>query len=126
MPTQPPPSRYRVVEQGRRLVVIDTLTGAPATRSAPTPTASPSRLPSAPARTDFDGRSTLVTHPLYDDKAPRSLTLNPGATRLIENGRSIAIGVAVAYAVLVVAFPWLLVVLLVLLNPKARARCARP
>ena len=116
--TQPPPSRYRVVEQGRRLVVIDTLTGEPATRAAPE--TAKTALPTAPERTDFDGRSTLVTHPLYDDKAPRTLTLDPGATRLIENGRTALIAVAVFYVALVIAFPWLLLAPVALLNPRVR------
>jgi hypothetical protein len=43
MPTEPPPSRYRVIERGRRLEVIDTMAGrrpplayVPEARAAPT------------------------------------------------------------------------------------------
>lgn len=107
MTMQPPPLRYRVVEKGRRLVVIDTLTGAPATRSEPRAAALPTPS-AAPERVTFDGRSTLVTRPFYDDKAPRTLTLDPGATRRLESLRSVAAGVAVAAAVMLVVMPWLL------------------
>ncbi len=77
MTTKPPPPRYRVEEQGRRLVVIDTLAGAPAVRSTPVASAPPAKLPGAPKRADFGGRSTLVTHPIYDDRAPRTLLPTP-------------------------------------------------
>ncbi|WP_326523244.1 hypothetical protein [Sphingomonas sp.] len=122
MTMQPPPSRYRVVEKGRRLVVIDTHTGQPAARRPAK--ASPESKPAAlgPERIAFDGRSTLVTRAFYDDKAPRTLTLDDGATGMIEKLRSAAIGAAVFYAVLVVFFPWLLLLPIVLLHGEVRRR----
>jgi hypothetical protein len=44
----------------------------------------------------------------------------------VENGRTVLIGVAIVYAALVVAFPWLLLLPLVLANPKVRAALRAP
>ena len=117
--TRPPPPRWRVVEQGRRLVVIDMQTGTPATRPA-VPTGKFS-LPTAPERTDFSGRATLRTHPIYDDKAPRTLTLDPGAARLIDGVRVCLIGGGVMFAVAAILLPWLVIVPIALLTPQGRS-----
>ena len=47
--TDAPPSRYKVVERGRRLVVVDTRTGQPATRDVHPATAKPPAGPAANA-----------------------------------------------------------------------------
>ncbi|URW75215.1 hypothetical protein M9980_11780 [Sphingomonas donggukensis] len=118
MTSQPPPPRYRVVEQGRRLVVIDTVTGAPAARSptAPEPPSAPSGL----TRTAFDGRATLVTHPLYDAKGPRTLTLSGEEARLIDGVRVVAIGGAMMFVALALFFPWLLLAPLAFTDRRVR------
>lgn len=126
MTTQPPPPRYRVVEQGRRLVVIDTLTGTPAARPAPDAAAPVPKLPRAPEPTDFGGRSTLVTHPLYDDRAPRTLELDEAATQTVATLRMVALGAAVAFAIGVVFAPWLIMVPIALVNPRTRAALRAP
>lgn len=127
MPSEPPPGRYRVVEKGRRLMVIDTLTGEAATREIPAATSAPvsdvagfsARLPSAPRPTSIDGRSTLVTHAIYDLKGPRTIDLDPGATAML--GR-LKVGAAIGAAVFVAAVvfePWLLALpFFILFQPK--------
>ena len=121
MTTQPPPPRYRVVEQGRRLVVIDTLSGEPVERSRPETSAPVPKLPSAPKRTDFGGRSTLVTHPIYDGSAPRTLELDEAGTRTVGMVRVAALILTVALVVGIVFAPWLIVVPIALASTKTRA-----
>ena len=128
MTSQPPPSRYRVVEQGRRLVVIDTRAGESAIRDrAP---AVQDAAPLGPERIAFDGRAVLVTRPIYDDKAPRRLVLDEGTARWLENARSIAIGVAVLAVVAAIFVPSIIAVLVIgsvaLANPKTRAGLRKP
>ena len=126
--TQPPPPRYRVVEEGRRLVVIDTVSGAPVGRSvADAPGAGrPAKLLPAPERTDFGGRSTLVTHPVYDDRGPRTLALDEGATRTVALAKMVGLGAAMAFVVGIVFAPWLIVLPILLVNPKTRAAVRAP
>ena len=84
--TDAPPSRYKVVERGRRLIVIDTRTGQPATREAkPTPSSRAPMPVSAPIQTtqprtidDRSGAAILRTTRLYDLKAPREIVMNQG------------------------------------------------
>jgi hypothetical protein len=124
MTSQPPPSRYRVVEQGRRLVVIDIRSGEPAGRRrdvAPSDT----KPPLGPERIAFDGRAVLVTRPFYDDKAPRRLVLADAAARWLENARSLAIGAAVTAVVLTIVLPSLAAIFVIgavaLANGRTRA-----
>lgn len=117
----PPPTRYRVVERDRRLIVIDTQTGAPANGEAAPPPAKRA-LPSLPDRTSFDGRATLVTHPLYDDKGPRELVLDPTASTILNRAGLIALVLAMVLVVAVISFPPLLILTVFLLNPQPRRR----
>ncbi|NIJ21225.1 hypothetical protein FHS95_002928 [Sphingomonas naasensis] len=115
---RPPPSRYKVVERGRRLEVIDTRTGAPVVR-APAPS-SPSRKQSG-AGIDSD---VLVTRRWYDDKAPRAIRINYATRARLLNLRW---GIAIAVAMLVgLSFLfWPLAVFLVVAlvaGPKLRAQ----
>ena len=113
---RPPPTRYKVVERGRRLEVIDTLTGEPV-----------SRLPSASSRQGSGAgidSDVFVTKRWYDDKAPRAIRINRAARAQFTNLRY---GVAVAVALLVVMgflFWPLLVILAFLLatGPTRRAQ----
>jgi len=84
-----PPSRYKVVEEGRRLVVVDRLTGAPVTRSeparqerSPAPRHEPP-MSSAPQQMPIQNgaAATMTTQAWFDNKAPRQI-------RLGENGQS--------------------------------------
>ncbi|WP_394654333.1 hypothetical protein [uncultured Sphingomonas sp.] len=128
MTSQPPPSRYRVVEQGRRLVVIDTRTGAPADQGRDVAPMEKAGL--GPERIAFDGRAVLVTRPFYDDKAPRRLVLDEGAARWLENARSLGIGTAVLTVVAAIFAPSIIAVAVIgavaLANPKTRAGLRKP
>lgn len=128
--TEIPPSRYKVVERDRRLVVIDTLTGKPA--SAPGPVTPPDRAPppnrpiaeDEPRRIDDrSGAQILTTSPLYDLKAPRRIAMGDRFNEKI--GAAIGgwlIGLFVAFAIAFLFFPWLLIVpVALLLQPKVRA-----
>ena len=126
--TAVPPSRYRVVEKRRRLVVIDTLTGETATRAMPATPPRPEqvslarRLPTGPQQTSFDGRAVLDTHSSYDLKAPRTIHLDPGATAFLG---WLKIGAAVGAALFVAAVifqPWLFALIFVVLQPVNRSR----
>jgi hypothetical protein len=117
---QPPASRYKVVERGRRLEVIDTRTGKPASSSVRV--AEPERSgKSAGAGIDADA---FFTKRWYDDKAPRRIRLNfVNRQRLL----SLRWGIAIAVAILVVLsfLFWPLAVLLVVAlaaGPKLRAQ----
>jgi hypothetical protein len=128
-----PPTRYRVVEQGRRLVVIDNWAGAPVRPvTAPPPEMpgerrgrmeAPKPAPSvrAEARGRYAGGEgfSFVTARLYDDEGPRRIRMNKeGQTQLV----AIAAVLAVVLVFLVVVAGWLLFFPLVVLalNPKAR------
>ena len=128
--TDVPPSRYKVVERDRRLVVIDTLTGKPA--SAPGPVAPPDRAPPPdrpvaeddPRRIDDrSGAQILTTSPLYDLKAPRRIVMGDRFNEKI--GKAIGgwlIAAFLAFSIAFLFFPWLIVLPFVLtLQPKLRA-----
>jgi hypothetical protein len=111
---EPPPTRYKIVERGRRLEVIDTWTGQ-------TDAASRERLrPTDQAGID-DG-TVFTTRAWHDDKAPRTVRMNYAAKARLTNLRY---GIAVAVAVLVglsFLFWPIAVILIVLLvsAPKLR------
>lgn len=128
--TEIPPSRYKVVERDRRLVVIDTLTGKPASGPgpvAPSDCAPPPDRPIAegePRRIDDrSGAQILTTSPLYDLKAPRRIVMGDRFNEKI--GAAIGgwlIGLFVAFVIAFLFFPWLLLVpVALLLQPKVRA-----
>jgi hypothetical protein len=130
----PPPPRYRVVERGRRLVVIDTWDKGAAPVGAPTPPTSPptpSNLPRAmdatPQRAggigrllvslacggamDGQWRPILTTKEYYDAKGPREIILSPPAARRLGSLLSrVAIALAVIALILWI-FPYLLILL---------------
>lgn len=122
-----PPSRYRVVEKGRRLVVIDTQTGAPVSQHGDgAPPAQPVRR--SPAGVD-DG-SVFVTQRWYDDRAPRTVRLNYATRQQIKNIRfAIAIAVAVCVVIGFLFWPVLILFAVLLAQPKlhkqARAAVTR-
>jgi len=129
-----PPTRYRVVERGRRLVVIDTLHGnlpvshtpraahesrRPRALEAPKPAHRPSRPAPPSPLGDRTAGTTFVTQSWFDAKAPRRVRIEPETTG------SAGIAVIVALLGLVFAFmlfDWLVLVPLafVLLHPRAR------
>jgi len=113
---KPPATRYRVVERGRRLVVIDTQTGAPVSQHG-----DPAR-PSAPVQRSpagVDDGSVFTTQRWYDDKAPRTVRLNYASRQQIKNIRfSIAIAVAVSVILGFLFWPVLIVLAVLLAQPK--------
>lgn len=114
MPTQPPMPRYRVIERGRRLEVIDTRTGE-AVKAAvmrEPGRAAASRWPTLPEAEGFDGRALLSTHRWYDDKAPRRVLLDPGTMQWIGMAKGMAIIAAMALVLVAIAAPAALAVLL--------------
>ncbi|MGR6330660.1 hypothetical protein ACU5AX_16480 [Sphingomonas sp. XXL09] len=134
--TRIPPSRWKVVERGRRLEVIDTQSGV-RIGAAPPPVPSSGARPGrpvtkarpAPAEKDgvwlrkvsFGGTSDLTTHRLYDDKGPRTVRLDPLSARIA--GLAIG-GIVLALTALIVAavfWPAILLVLVPLFQGNIRA-----
>lgn len=113
---KPPATRYRVVERGRRLVVIDTQTGAPVSQHGDPARPNPA-VQRSPAGVD-DG-SVFTTQRWYDDKAPRTVRLNYASRQQIKNIRfSIAIAVAVCVILGFLFWPVLIVLAVLLVQPK--------
>lgn len=128
MPTEPPPTRYKVVERGRRLEVIDTWAGAaPAAPRLPEPapmarrTADPVAAPRPPAL-DSRGRRIIATRGWYDAKGPRRIALGDQGEDKLKN--LWVFGVVAAFIGAVAAFlfwPLLLAIPFLAANPKIRA-----
>jgi len=107
--TEVPPSRYRVVERGRRLEVIDTraegaapartATSSPGPGPAPGP-ASADRRPGLPDKVRFDGTREWTTHGFYDAGGPRRVRLGPVAMQALGYGVIAAVVAIVALVVL--------------------------
>jgi hypothetical protein len=143
---QTPPTRYKVVERGRRLEVIDTRTGqsASSASSVPLPLAGGARGGDAgtsrgdlsgPPPTPASGRGAtkggagvddgvFVTRRWYDDRAPRTIRLNFATRARLSQLR---FGVAIAVAVLVVLSFWfwpvaVLLVIALASAPKLRTQ----
>lgn len=139
---RPPPTRYKIVERGRRLEVIDTWSGERVSSPSPCPLAGGSRsddlrdrrpddlsAPPASTKTPRAGTAgldsdTFVTRGWYDDKAPRTIRLNFVNRARLTNLRY---GFAVAIALLVVLAFWfwpfaLILVFAVTVNPKLRTQ----
>ncbi|MDF7774238.1 hypothetical protein P1X14_03165 [Sphingomonas sp. AOB5] len=144
-----PPTRYRVVEQGRRLVVIDNWTGQPVQYSAGTPQPPRNDLGAAPRSTIEQASATLRAHATthkpqrttnaglggadwiittqswFDDEGPRRLRISPGG----QGGLTMTIGILAALAIAAIFFlGWLLIpaTLFVLLQsgPRKMIRAA--
>lgn len=113
---RPPPSRYKVVERGRRLEVIDTQTGQSASRP---PAASGGKSGGAGIDTDV-----FVTKRWYDDKAPRAIRLNYATrARLLNLRWGIALAVALLVALSFLFWPLAIFLVFALAaGPKLRAQ----
>lgn len=112
--SEPPASRYRVVERKGRLITIDTWSGEsvrgmePAKPgAAPVPHAGSTVHPLVRllcgGATDEQGRPILTTAALYDEQAPRDFVLGPAGQRLLIRTTAtitavvlLSIGVAIA------------------------------
>lgn len=117
-----PPTRFRVIERGRRLEVIDTRAASGSVVSALGRDDGRER-PRATGwlrQTRFDGSADWRTHRLYDAKGPRTIALDPGRAVI---ARVVPAGIVALVLVLglVIAFsPWVLAGLFALANPKVR------
>ena len=124
-PSAPPPPRFKVVERGRRLEVIDTQAGGSppsGTRTTPVPRERGGSPGWWPRRSRFDGTVEFTTLPLYDNKGPRLVTLDPGNAQRLGWARwGVAAG-GIGAAALVALNPWLLIAGAALGNAKVRDR----
>ncbi|MEP9358990.1 hypothetical protein [Sphingomonas sp. KR3-1] len=136
-----PPSRYRVVEQGRRLVVVDSWSGEPVQRvaapppempgeqrrkmeapPAPPPRPSPRPQPGpAPAPAGYPGDEgvSFVTARWYDNEGPRRIRLNQDGQGQLA-AVLLVILAALVVLVLVIGWPIALPLAFVLFNTKVR------
>jgi hypothetical protein len=134
-----PPSRYRVVEQGRRLVVIDTLEGEPVQRIAvpppempgehrremQAPPAPPPRRPrpgAAPqpaASYPGDTGASFVTARWYDSEGPRRIRLSQDSQGQLALMLLVPLAVLVVL-VLVIGWPIAFPLAFIVLNAKVR------
>lgn len=119
MTTLPPPSRYKVVERGRRLEVIDTHTGKPASH-APV-AAEPGKPHTGSAGIDSD---SFTTRAWFDDRAPRTIRVNYVIrARLLSLRWGLAIAVALFVALLFLFWPLAVMLIFALVSgPKLRAQ----
>ena len=116
--TRVPPPRYQIIERDRRLIVIDRWHGEQATGAESAQDRSPASV--GPRQTSFDGRAELVTQRWYDDKAPRTLQIDPGTAGFLSGARWIAGAAAMGLAALVYSYPILIVLLPVFFAKRPR------
>ena len=150
-----PPTRFRVVERGRRLEVIDTATGqrlggGPRSRRATSSldatgkdaplmldqvvgratvprTSSAPKAGALPRATRFDGTVGFTTRAFYDDRAPRTVTLDPARAKIVRAAAFAALVLLIVTPALLLmlawsSFPLLIMLAAVAFNPKVRAR----
>lgn len=110
MKLEAPPPRQRVIERDGRLVVIDS--------GAQTPMQRETIGGPAFRQTAFDGRGILTTRAWYDAKGPRRLAVDRTTGRIARLAPAIAIVAALALAGLLFVFPFALVAIPVLVQPK--------
>lgn len=111
-----PPTRYRIVERGRRLEVIDTWTGEPAER----PSAKRRTSPMLRRLGSGDG-TRFTTSALYDAKGPRTLKLDYAATARLKRLRfAVAFGVAITVALAFWLWWAIPFAVLAVFNPRVR------
>jgi hypothetical protein len=149
-----PPTRFRVVERGRRLEVIDTMTGQAVTskpRSNPPMSSAGARRNDTPLLLDrivdrsadvraterkasglpgairFDGTVSFTTRAFYDDRAPRTVTLNPARATMLRWTAFALLLLLIVTPVLLISlswssFPLTFALAAVAFNPKVRER----
>ncbi|WP_312488260.1 hypothetical protein [Sphingomonas sp.] len=131
--TDMPPTRFRVVERGRRLEVIDTQAPKSSAPAAPKPldlaglpTAGVDRAQTGdrawlPTKIRFDGGSVWTTQRLYDAKGPRTLTLNAGTVGQMRMAAGVLIAGFIGWLILASFVPVELSLPLLLASGKTRA-----
>ncbi len=118
MPGQPPPSRYRIYERHRRLVVVDSWAN-PSTGGMVAPPAQ--KMPGGKLqRIAFDGRTAFTTHQMFDTKGPRTITLDPGSASVIGGVKVALVVGAAALVALAFIWPYFLLPLILLLQRRFR------
>jgi hypothetical protein len=132
-----PPSRYKVVEQGRRLVVLDSWNGdAPVTGHAARSDATPppatveqarAALRTRPRIPDRDrspatgtAETIITTQPWYDAKGPRRIRIDASGQGQLLIAAMVA-AMAVALLFVLSAWPLLFVAGVALAQPRVRA-----
>lgn len=123
-----PPGRWRVVERGRRLEVIDTLNGERvASPRAAEPAVSrdegrrrPRRFAWGVRQTRFDGGGELATMRWFDLNGPRTVPIDAGRAATIANVQVAAVAVVAVLLGAVVVWPWLLALLVLPFQPAVR------
>lgn len=115
---EPPRSRYRVVERGRRLEVIDTQ--RPGASAPPADPQRPPLLAKLPRRTAFDGSARLTTASFYDDKAPRTIALDPTSATIVRWTGIGAIILVIAYIAAACVWPWLFAAIPLFIDKRMR------
>ncbi|MFN3774518.1 hypothetical protein BSZ14_10515 [Sphingomonas sp. Sph1(2015)] len=121
--TDMPPSRFRVVERGRRLEVIDTQAGRtpPAHRTqGPRPMDGGKPRFMLPEKMRFDGGGSWATDSFYDAKGPRTVTLDTGAMQKLRYAGAGLVALVILWALLGFAIPILWGAPMLLINPKMR------
>lgn len=107
-----PPPRWKVVERGRRLEVIDTATGLPLA----------SGMAARPDMISADRGATLATRRFYDAKGPRVIALDTAAQERLGRVKAVVAAVIAAWLAAGVFMPLFLIPVLGLLQPKVRQR----
>ena len=124
-----PPTRYKIVERGRRLEVVDTWNGNAPVRTFQDPAAAPARSSDAgaavesmrAARLDQRGRTVLNTAAWYDAKGPRAITLSEQGKANLQAVRVFAVLALIVAALAAYLFwPFFLVLPFVLINGETR------
>lgn len=122
--TDMPPSRFRVVERGRRLVVIDTQAAkAPPARRTDLPRPASDKTEARfqlPEKIRFDGAASWTTDRFYDAKGPRALTLDAGAMQRLRFAGAGLVALVILWVLVASFAPPLWGAPLLLLNPKMR------
>lgn len=124
-----PPTRYKVVERGRRLEVLDTWNNdAPVKPMAGAPSP-PARLDKAPSpRSVRPGPSphspgTLTTSAWYDAQGPRQIALTAAGEAKLKGLKAVG-GITAMFAALAIWFFWPLMLLAVFALLRGDARTA--
>ena len=129
-----PATRYKVVERGRRLEVIDTWNGNMPVRQFHDPAAPAARSNNAgaavesmrAARVDQQGRTVLNTAAWYDARGPRTITLSERGEANLQALRVFAVFALLVAALAAYLFwPLLLVLPFILINGETRKSLRR-
>lgn len=121
--TDMPPTRFRVVERGRRLEVIDTHAGkAPPARRTEAPRPMDGKTPrfKLPEKLRFDGGGSWTTDGFYDAKGPRTVTLDASAMQKLRYVGAGLVAVVIVWVLLAAIIPALWGAPLLLINLKVR------